>query len=191
MPFVLGLHGSPRRGANSDSLLARAMEGAASQGRETRVVHVADLTIDACHNCGGCRQTGQCVLQDDMQQVYPLLEQAAAIVVASPIFFMGLPAQLKAVIDRCQPFWARRYLLHSPLSAAVGRRPGLFLATAALNLPHVFEGARWTVQSFFHVLDVDYAGELLVPGIEKQGGVADRPGILEQAFALGQRLFDR
>ena len=103
---VLGIYGSPRKGGNSDQLLDKTLEGAESKGADISRIHACDLKINGCRECGGCDKTGICVVKDDMQSVYPLLEKADIIFLASPIFFYGIPAQAKALIDRSQACWS-------------------------------------------------------------------------------------
>ena len=98
--YVLGFAGSPRRGGNSEILLDRVLEGAASKGATVEKIAVSALKISPCRNCQGCASTGRCVVQDDMQLVYPKLCRAERIVVSSPIFFGTVSAQMKALIDR-------------------------------------------------------------------------------------------
>ena len=107
---VLGIYGSPRKGGNSDQLLDKALEGARSAGAETSTVYARDLKMVGCLECGGCNHTGECVVEDDMQAIYPLLEEAEVIFLASPIFFYGVTAQVKALIDRTQALWSKKRL---------------------------------------------------------------------------------
>ncbi len=111
---VLGIYGSPRKGGNSDMLLDEALKGAADAGAAVSSLRCCDLDISGCMECAGCDATGECVVDDDMQQVYPLLGEADVIILASPIFFYSLPAQAKALIDRCQAMWCKRLLDKSP-----------------------------------------------------------------------------
>ena len=111
---VLGIAGSPRRGGNTDLLLSEVMRGAASRGAEVKTIILSDLDIDPCQHCDTCLKAGKCKIQDDMQMVYRELEQADRIVLASPIHFMSVTAQMKATMDRCQALWARKYILKRP-----------------------------------------------------------------------------
>ncbi|MFH1491579.1 MAG: flavodoxin family protein, partial [Pseudomonadota bacterium] len=70
---VLGIYGSPRKKGNTDQLLDRALEGAEAEGAEVTRVYARDLKMSGCIECGGCDKTGQCVVKDDMQTVYPLM----------------------------------------------------------------------------------------------------------------------
>ena len=107
---VLGIYGSPRKNGNSDILLEKALQGAAEAGAQTDAVYCRKLAVSGCLECGGCEKTGKCVIDDGMQDVYPLMRQADAIILAVPIFFYGSPAQTKALIDRTQAEWSRRLL---------------------------------------------------------------------------------
>ncbi len=89
---VLGIAGSPRRGGNTDLLLAEVMKGAASQGAEVKTIVLCDLDIAPCLHCDACLKKGKCKIQDDMQMLYRELEQADRIVLASPVHFMGITA---------------------------------------------------------------------------------------------------
>jgi multimeric flavodoxin WrbA len=86
---VLGLAGSPRKGGNTDILLAKFMEGAASKGAETKTIAVCNLKLSGCWHCDACLEKGICRVKDDMQMVYKEMEEADRIVLSSPVQFMG------------------------------------------------------------------------------------------------------
>jgi len=185
---VLGIYGSPRVQGNTDLLLDRALEGARSAGAEIDTLHARSLRFSGCLECGGCDATGHCVVRDDMQEVYPLLEQADSIVVAAPVFFYNVPAQLKALIDRSQAMWARRLLLKqggSPLPRHKGG--GYLIAVGATRGKQLFEGTELTVRYFFDALNMDYKGGLYLRKIEGKGEILSHPEALEQARALGAK----
>ncbi len=189
--YVLGLSGSPRRHANSESLLDEVLLGAAAAGAETeKLIASRFRKLLPCVNCGHCLKTGRCIVDDEMQEVYPKLEAADALVVASPIYFMNVSAFLKILIDRCQCYWSRKYVLKEPLFPDdPGRiRKGLFLATSGHDKPVVFKGARMTVKSMFDVLEVEYFDEYFAVSIENPGDVWKMPGAAETVHALGGRL---
>ena len=188
---VLGIAGSPRRGGNTDLLLAEVLKGAASRGAEVKTIILSDLSIDPCQHCDTCLVKGKCKIQDDMQMVYRELEQADRIVLASPLHFMSVTAQAKAMIDRCQSLWARKYVLKQPpLGSEPGKKKGLFVSVGGRRVANLFEPALVTVKSLFRVLDITYAGELLFPGIDEKGAIKEHPDALHQAFLAGQRLVE-
>jgi multimeric flavodoxin WrbA len=188
--MVLGIAGSSRRGGNTDLLLAEVMKGAASRGAKVKSIILNDLKIAPCQHCDSCLETGKCSIEDDMQMVYNELEQADRVVLASPIQFMGVTAQVKAMIDRCQALWARKYVLNKPPLGDRRERKGLFVSVGGRKTTNLFEGGLLTVKSLFTVLDIMYAGELVFPGVDEKGEILKNPNALKQAFISGQKLVE-
>jgi multimeric flavodoxin WrbA len=125
-----------------------------------------------------------------MQKVYDELEWADRLVLASPLHFMGVTAQTKAMVDRCQALWVRKYKLKLPPLGDERERKGLFISVGGTKQANLFEPALATVKSLFKVLDIAYAGELLFPGVDEKGAITKNPVALNQAFLAGQRLVD-
>ncbi len=189
MGKVIGIFGSPRLDGNSDILLNQAIKGAETSGADVEKIIIRNLQIAPCNSCGGCFEKGVCVIDDDMQKIYSQFVEMDGIIVASPIYFMGVSAQLKALIDRCQAFWARKYILHLPIREGGRIARGFFIAAAARNSgERLFTGAVKTIKSFFHALDTKYAGDILCAGLEEKGSVNRKQKLLEQAFDAGRQL---
>jgi multimeric flavodoxin WrbA len=186
---VLGLFGSPRRGGNTELLLEEALKGAEKEGGQVERIYLSDFTITPCKECHGCDNTGNCVILDDMQKIYPKLLEADVLILASPIFFYGVTAWAKALIDRSQALWARKYLLKDPSLGKEGKKgKGFFISLGATKGPRIFEGAILTVKYFFDVLNADYMGELVFRGVEAKGDILKHPEALQQAYEAGRRL---
>ncbi len=183
---VLGIMGSPRIKCNTDLLLDEALKGGQSQGAEVEKIMVDKLKIAPCREYYGCLRDGNCVIRDDMDDLYPKLLTADTIIVASPIFFYGLTGQLKALIDRCQALWARKYILKQDLPDST--RKGAFIAVGATRGKQLFDGSILTVKYFFQAIGVKYVDELLVRGVDKKGEIKEHPTALSDAFELGKRL---
>ncbi|GAH19113.1 unnamed protein product [marine sediment metagenome] len=166
------------------------LKGAQSQGAEIARIFLSDWDISGCRECRTCEKTGNCVVQDQMQELYPKLSEADYIILASPIFFYGVTAQAKRMIDRCQALWARKYVLkESPVEEKrTTKRKGWFLSVAGSRGAKVFEGAILTVRYFFDALNVEYTGELTFRRIDAQGAIKKHPSALKEAFEAGQRL---
>ena len=187
---VLGIAGSPRRDSNTDLLLSEVARGAVNKGAEVKTIVLNDLKITPCQHYDYCLKTGECKIKDDMQMVYRELEEADRIGLASPIQFMGLTAQMKAMIDRCQALWARKYVLKVPPLGNRQERKGLFVSVGGRKGENIFVPALTVVKSFFKVLDITYAGELLFPRVDKKGAITRHPDALQQAFLAGQKLVE-
>jgi multimeric flavodoxin WrbA len=185
---VLGIYGSPRKRGNTDQILDKVLEGARSAGAETRVIYARDLKMSGCIECGGCDKTGKCVVEDDMQSVYPHLEEATLIFLASPIFFYGLTAQVKALVDRAQAMWAKRMLNKTAKQRKTyDAGKGYLIAVGASRGKNLFEGVRLEAMYFFDALDMSYEEGLLLRGIEARSDLKKKPEILEEAFELGRK----
>jgi pentatricopeptide repeat protein len=180
---VLGIMGSPRLGGNTDLLMDEALKGARSQGAFAEKIIVDELDISPCREICGCMKDGR---WDDMDDIYRSLEEADALIIGSPIFFYGLPAQLKALVDRCQALWARKYVLKQ--EPTMQGRKGAFIAVGATKGANLFDGSKLTVKYWFDAIGFEYAGELLVRGVDKQGEVKKHPTAMADAYELGKKL---
>jgi len=185
---VLGLAGSPRQGGNTDRLLAEVLKGAQSRGSEVKTIILSGLDIAPCQHCDACFEAGRCQFDDDMQLVYQELATADRIVLASPIHFMGVTAQAKAMIDRCQALWAKKHKLNLPPLGDRRDRKGLFVSVGGSKVTNLFQPALATVKAFFASLDISYVGEITFPGIDDKGAITKHPDALRQAYLAGQKL---
>jgi len=184
--IVLGIYGSPREGGNSDILLDRLLEGAAEAGADIRRVYARSIAVSPCLECGGCDETGSCVIDDSMRDVYPLLLAAHAVVVASPVFFYGMSAQVKALIDRCQALWNRRRILEREGKAA-STGAGYLLMVGAKRGLHLFLGGEFTAKYFFHALIKEYGGGIFFRA-ERAGEVRERAEDCMRARLFGAEV---
>ena len=187
---VLGLAGSPRRRGNTDLLLEQAIMGADKAGASVETVVLNKLEISPCRHCDGCINTGVCVIKDDMQSLHDKLRTADRLILAAPLFFMTVPAQTKAMIDRCQALWVERYLLKIRRQFAPdgSRRKALLLCVGGMHRPNLFDPVNATVRAFFATCDFEYADALLYPATDEAGAIKSHPTALMDAFDAGVRL---
>ena len=101
---ILGIVGSERKGGNTEILVKEALASAERAGAQTEIVSVAGRNIAPCDGCGSCRKTGACHIHDDMDAIFKQLEAAHGIVFGSPVYFGGVSAQMKAIMDRTYLF---------------------------------------------------------------------------------------
>lgn len=188
-PRVLCIAGSPRRRGNSELLLdACAIGVEAADGLVDRLP-VVECGVGPCIGCGACSVTGVCAIADGMCDIYPRIDAADAIVVASAVYFATVPAVLKALYDRCQPYWARRRLAATnPALAPTVRRPGALLLVRGGGDPYGFDAAIATTCSVFAVLGIDCLHELAVEGPDEAGDITGHPDALRSAEEIGRQL---
>ena len=175
MSRIVILVGSVRKDGNTD-LLAQAFVDGAKKKNEVEIISVADYQVNPCVGCNSCflRENHQCFQQDDMQMIYEKLKQADMVVVASPVYFYGISAQLKAVVDR----------LHTPMRNEFPIKKLALLLVGAATLPELFDSIKVQYQlvlNFFHLED---AGMVLVSGVKDVGDIRNNPA-LQEAYELG------
>jgi len=203
---IVVFNGSPRKGGNVDLLLAeaekavRACGGSDSLGNG-RVSDSADrgihqwrrfdlnsMNIRPCQDCGGCEKTGECVIRDDMVQVHQAIRDADRIILASPVFFFGLSAQIKTVIDRCQSFWCEKYLLKKPIPGGSSGRKGLLLVVGGMKKEIGVQCSETTARAFFRTISVPENETLSFLGIDEKGAIKTHPTALGDAYRAAERL---
>ena len=178
--FVLGLQGSPRTKGNTSVLLSAYLAEAERLGGQTEYVDVDKKNISPCKECGTCEKKGFCPIEDDMQEIYPLLRRADIIVMATPVFFYGPTAQMKALIDRTQALWARRYV-HELIDPGRKWRLGFLLCLGATKGKNLFEGVLLTAKYFFDAAGARFDGSLTYKQIEASGDIEKHPTALSDA----------
>jgi multimeric flavodoxin WrbA len=180
---MLVVMGSPRKQGNSAALANQVIEGAQSKGARVDRYLLSKMDIHACIACNGCRKekaTG-CVVDDEMQSLYPKLRQADSIVIASPIYWFSVSAQTKAFIDR----W---YALNKTPGTFAGKKIAMVLAFAD---PDVFVSgavnALRMCQDICGYLDARYAGAVYGRASEA-GKIKTNEEVMAAAYALGEKL---
>lgn len=173
--FVLGIQGSPRKNGNADFLLTSFLKACEDFGARTEVIRPEDLDIQPCKELIVCEKKGFCPLKDQMETAgYQKVKQADVVVLASPVFFYNVTAQVKIFIDRCQMFWGRKYKLKLKDPHAHYRQ-GFLLSVAASRGKRLFEGVELTAKYFFDAISADYAGSLTYKQVEDAGDIIVRP----------------
>ncbi len=184
---VLGIMGSPRRRSNTELLLDAALRGASECGATTRKVLICEADIRPCMEYYQCAVDGTCSIMDDMTHLYDSVVSADVIILSSPVFFYGLTSQAKALVDRCQALWARRYMLKTWHPDTELRR-GALIAVGATKGVRLFDGVLLTAKYFFDAVGVRFAEHLLVRGMEDKAQVEGFPEYIDDAAELGRRL---
>ncbi len=185
---VLCIAGSPRRGGNSDRFLEALVEGVRAAGGAPTVLIASQSGVAMCRGCNACSRSGACVLRDPMDEVNALIDAAAAIAVATPVYFATVPASLKVVYDRCQPYWARRFVLGEPPPAK--KRPGALVVVGGGGDPFGTRCAVTPTSSVFAVLGFSLDEIIEVVGPDAPGDAERFTDGVERARAAGVRLVE-
>ncbi|MEW6571898.1 MAG: flavodoxin family protein [Nitrospirota bacterium] len=183
--------GSPRKDGNTELLLREAIKGVEESGFDVQLFNLNEMNIAPCQNCGGCDETGICVFEDEMLQIYDAIRAADRIILASPIFFSALSAQIKAMIDRCQCFWCEKYLLKKPIPAGSYGRKGLLLLVGGQKKEIGLQGmqcAETSAKAFFRTVSVSGYKTLSYTGVDAKGAILKHPTALKEAYEAGKEL---
>jgi len=174
--FVLGLQGSPRKKGNTNFLLSEFIKETEKLGARTQIIHAVNKNIKPCIGCGHCESKGFCITKDDDMalEIYSLLREADVILLASPVYFYGVTAQIKVLIDRSQTLWSRIYKLKLTDPNKNYRR-GFLLSVGATKGKNLFEGVHLTAKYFFDAVGAGYHGSLTYWSIENPGDMEKHP----------------
>jgi multimeric flavodoxin WrbA len=175
---IVILSGSPRRGSNTDQLTEAFIDGAKAAGKEISLFHVADLQIGGCRGCNHCfKVQGVCVQKDDMLPILDALRNADALVLASPVYYFGVTAQIKLAIDR---FYA---LMQEGMPV---KRAALLMTCGDVSN----DAAKSSISMFRQIsayLKWEEAGIIIAPCLHNQGEIKGRLE-LTQAKRLGESI---
>ncbi|MBQ6430582.1 MAG: flavodoxin family protein [Oscillospiraceae bacterium] len=175
---VLILSGSPRKGGNSDLLCDEFARGAAEAENKVEKIRVAEKKIDYCSGCYFCQTSGGvCAKKDDMPEILQKIIDADVIVLASPVYFYSIDAQLKTLIDRTVARWTE-----------VKNKEFYYIATCA---DEESEAVDRTIECFRGYADcVEGAKEMGVirgVGVYEKGKIKNTP-VFRQAYEMGKSV---
>jgi multimeric flavodoxin WrbA len=187
---VIGLLGSPLSDGNTAKLLDRALKGAEDAGCMVEKILVTSLDFQSCEEMMFCKDHDTCIMDDDMQQLYPKFKEMDSLIIATPVMTMGIPGKLKSMMDRFQVFFMAKYMRKKPFVSKERRveRRGLFICISGMKIPEVFVGAKLTVRAFLDIIDCQYTDELLISDMDTIRDVTAHPDLLEAAYQKGYAL---
>jgi multimeric flavodoxin WrbA len=189
---IAAIYGSPRLDGNTSTLMEKFLEGVedgtVNSGRDITIEKIvaSKLDISPCRECGNCSRTGECIVQDDMQDIFKILIDADFIAVSSPIFFTTVSAYLKSLIDRCQRFWVLKYERLEKITNK--ERKGVFIGASGSSSSTIFDCPKKVIRAFFDVLYVEYERDFLHKSTDSKGDILKNRQALEEIYEYGIRL---
>lgn len=174
---VLIITGSPRKGGNTDILAGAFADGACQAGHSVEIFDAGQASILPCRACDACSKTRKCVFDDDFQKLVPMLRKADVIVLASPLYWYDVSAQLKLAIDKFKSFAGNLHIVESVL-----------IMCGAVAEKERFDGA---VQVYKRITEGSLKwhdrGVVIASGCGPKGAAESHPA-KEEAFKLGCSL---
>ena len=180
---VVGIEGSPRKNGNTGKLLEAVLEGARTAGAESRTIKLWERDVRPCTGYATCRATGQCVLDDDMDEVVEAVQDATAVVLASPVYMWQVTATMKAFVDRLC-----RLLTPEYASRLQGPKKLGFVYTQGNPDPALFAPYFEYHEKMFGMLGFTHGGRVLAAGTRAKDDVLGQTEVLGQARQLGTAL---
>ena len=163
---IIGFVGSPHRTGNTAWVVERILDGANEQGAQTQAWFFGDLDIRPCKGCLGCVESGKCVANDDMQQIYDSLKEADALILGAPVYMGQMSAQAKIFTDRLFAQITPRF---SPSFKEENAGKKLILVFTQGNPdPEVFQEYFDYTKKVFQLLEFDVVGVHVVAGTRNE-----------------------
>lgn len=187
MKKILALMGSPRKGKNTDKLLDYLLDGIIKEDYKTNKIYLRDKNINPCIGCDYCGEYGECIRNDDMDQIYKEIDTSDIIILAAPIYFNSVNGISKNMIDRCQKYWSLKYSLGQEYKRSENRI-GIYLSTggAAFSLDQ-FTGGRYVMEYFFKAINAKYKGNYFVSNTDIEA-VEDRLDVKKELGEIGKNI---
>lgn len=187
MKKIVALMGSPRKGKNTDIILNSLLKGINKKDYSVHKIYLAEKNLKCCTACDSCKRDGQCILEDDMREIYDLFDEGDVFILASPLYFNSVSSLTKIVIDRCQRYWSLKCSLNK-IYRKYKKRIGIFLSVGGADFEHdQFQACIKTIDLFFKSIDVKYVGNYLVSGTDKKA-IWNRKDLLEEVQDIGRNI---
>lgn len=182
---LLGIIGSPRKGGNSAVLTEQVAAGAQGKWAQVETVTLSDLKIAPCAACMACKpEGGSCAQKDDMIPLLEKMRAADALILATPIYWGDVTAQMKAWMDRCYCLMDMQF--NTPLK---GKKVALVAVCADPQETMTDHGLK-TLTQFCNFNQMKIVGEVKGPGLLMPGQVKEKAGLLKSANDLGAKLME-
>ncbi|WP_317382095.1 flavodoxin family protein [Megasphaera stantonii] len=174
MKHIVILSGSPRKNGNTNLLCRQFQKGAEEAGHSVRFIPLAEKRIGFCRACDVCmRNGGACIQKDDMENILCAFQQADVVVLATPVYFYGVSAQMKACIDRTYPIWQH-----------LGRKEVYYIVSAGLG-EDIIARSLGDLDGFVeHFEQYEIKGRLYASNVMEAGAVRTLP-VMEAAYQAG------
>jgi len=177
-PKVIGIVASPRHGGNTDLLIDAMLAEAHAAGAAVEKIHLGDVDLRFCQGCERCQETGTCVIEDGLSQVFQAMASSTAWILGSPVYVHAPTGQCKAFIDRwygagSEPFVDKRVALVIPF---------------ADSDEHAGERSKVLLEGVLRWKRAEHIATLLAPGVWAPGAVQTREDLLQRARDVGQAL---
>lgn len=186
--------GSPRKKGNSNNIAKyfqnsfKTAEKENEKKSQIKIYRLDELEINPCKGCGYCDEKAECVIDDGMTSLYPVVDNSDLLVFVTPVYFASMPAQLKAFIDRFQPYYAAKYLLKKPRIPMNSNKKVILYVISGYNKEYFFENIKQIIEIFCLNLNFELFDSFYYGGLDFAGEVLQRPKILKEIENYSKEL---
>lgn len=188
MSDLIAISSSPRRGGNSELALISFCRAAEESNLSVEMIRLQELKLEPCRGCEHCAADGICIIKDGMQPLYNKVAAARGLVLATPVYFGSLSAQLKIFMDRFQCWWQAKYRLKKPYVQLDQNKRGFVICTGALHRQDFSDNVEAVGKVFFHSINYHFGGFLCLQGLDSKGEISGNSAALEKASAAGRKF---
>jgi multimeric flavodoxin WrbA len=187
---VLGISGSPHRHGNTETLLDAFLDGSKENGGDVEKIILRGMEYAPCQGCNACHKNGVCILEDALIPLFDRILATDIVALASPIYTMGITAEMKGFLDRAQYLWARKYILKTRYYTHehIQRHKGIFISTAGTGWENVFSSAFPIMTAFFDIIGFEYHDNIIAKDMDRYKGIRNHPTALPDAREKGGRV---
>ncbi len=179
---IVGFVGSPRENGNTATIVEEVARAAREQGAQAKVYYLNTMSFKPCQGCFKCREAETCALDDDMQQVYRDLQDAAAVVIGSPVYMGQVTGQTKAFLDRLFP------IIGPDFKPRFGVKKAALVFSQGLPQTEAYKSYFENLASGLRLLGLEVVATLVCAGANEPHKAQNDPALLEQARATGRKL---
>lgn len=188
MTTLLAISSTPRRGGNSEAALHSFCRAAEENNISVEIVRLQELRLEPCRGCERCEADGICIIKDRMVPLYQKVAAVDGLVLATPIYFGSLAAQLKIFMDRFQCWWQAKYRLKKPFVELAQNKAGFVLCTGALHRKDFGDNVEAVSRVFFHSINYHFGGFLCLQGLDRKGEIEKDTAALLAAYEAGKKF---
>ena len=175
---VLIITSSFRKGGNSDLMAEAFAKGAKEAGNKVEIISLADKSVEFCHGCLSCLQSGKCVINDDAVKITKKMKEAEIIAFATPVYYYSIAGQLKTMLDRANALFNLEYQF----------RDIYLLASAAEDGEETVAGTRTAIQGWIDCYEkAKLVGTIFAGGVTAKGDIEGHKA-LEEAYLAGKKI---
>ena len=180
---ILGLEGSSREGGNTEKLVKTILESAKENGAEVNFYKLKKMNISLCLGCFNCRETGNCVTDDDMKLLLEEIQTSDAIILGSPVYMWQVSGQTKLFMDRLIPF------IKPDFTTRLRGNKRLFMVFTQGNPDkNIFKPYFEYLENLFSFLHYDVKGTIVATGTRDKNDILQQTHVLEKAREIGKNL---